>query len=130
MPGYAGTGQAQLIRENQQIFLFQRENGVTGKASIALQLERLRNLYPFGVSFQIYFTDVNGNPANPGAFEVDIQGSDLDEDEQYSKAEALVTGLNANFVGRLEFPTFPARYTRAFVTTLTNSVFVNLLATH
>jgi hypothetical protein len=71
MPGFQGTGKATLIRDNQQLFLFQQETNVTGRPSIALQLERInRSAYPWGMSFQISFTDVNGNPADPGTFEV------------------------------------------------------------
>ncbi len=131
MPGYAGTGQATLIRDNQQKFLFQQETNVTGKASIALQLERVnRSFYPWGVSFQVAFTDVNGNPANPGAVEVDIQTSDIDQDTQYCTINSLTSGLNANFVGRIELPSFYAKYIRAFIKVLTNNVFVTVQATH
>jgi hypothetical protein len=41
MSGYGGTGQATLLRENAQKFLFQQETNVTGKASVAVQLERI-----------------------------------------------------------------------------------------
>jgi hypothetical protein len=48
----------------------------SGRASTAVQLERVnRSFYPWSVSFQVMFTDVNGNPANPGTFQVDIQTS-------------------------------------------------------
>ena len=132
MPGYGGTGRAQLIRQNQQAFLFQRETNVTGHASVAVQLERVnRSYYPWGVSFQVSFTDVNGNPANPGTFEVDIQTSDIDQDAQYCTINswAGAGSLNANFVGRIELPNFYAKYIRAFVTTLSNPVYTTLLAT-
>jgi hypothetical protein len=133
MPGYKGTGQATLIRDNQQIFLFHQEADVTGTPSIALQIERInRSYYPWGVSFQLYFTDVNGNPANPGTFEVDIQTSDLDEDSQYcvTNAWAGTPSLNASFAGRIELPSFYAKYIRAFIASLGNPVYINLLATH
>jgi len=132
MPVYAGTGQAKLIRDNQQMFLFQKELNLAGKSSVALQLERInRSSYPWGVSFQIYFTDVNGNPADPGAFEVDIQTSDIDADIQFCTINQWTgdANLNANFVGRIELPNFYAKYIRGFVKTLTNAVYITLLAT-
>lgn len=132
MPGYGGTGQATLLRENKQVYLFQRESGVGGKASVAFQLERIpRTFYPWGASFQLAFTDVNGNPADPGAFEVDIQTSDIDEDSQYCVINSWVndTSLNTSFVGRIELPNFYAKYVRAFVASLTNAVYVTLLVT-
>lgn len=131
MPGYGGTGQAALLRENQQEYLFVRESNLVGTASIAVQLERLRNYYLSSVSFQLYFTDANGNPASPGAFEVDIQSSDIDQDTQYClEASLSSTALNANFVGRMEFPALSAKYVRAFVKTLPNAVYTSLLVTH
>jgi hypothetical protein len=131
MPGYAGTGQAHLVRDNRQVFLFQNELNVTGRASIALQLERVSRDYapPGGASFQLYFTDINGNPANPGAFEVDIQTSDVDEDIQYVTIESfLSTTLNASFAGHLEL-SFYAKYVRALVKALPGAVYTTLLLT-
>lgn len=132
MPGYGGGGAAILIRENQQKWLFQQEINVTARASIAVQLERIpRASYPWGVSFQIYFTDATGNPANPGVYEVDIQTSDIDQDAQYCTINSLIGagGLNASFAGRIELPSFYAKYVRAYVKTLTNAVYVSVLVT-
>jgi hypothetical protein len=131
MPGFGGTGKAKLLRDNQQVALFQRETNVTGRASIAVQLERInRSHYPWGVSFQIAFTDVNGNPSDPGTFEVDIQTSDIDQDIQYCTINTFSGIMNANFVGRVELTTLYAKFVRAFVKTLTNvAVYVTVLAT-
>jgi hypothetical protein len=114
------------------VFLFHGETGVAGRASIALQLERInRSFYPWGVSFHIAFTDVNGVPSDPGAFEIDFQTSDIDQDTQFCTINAISgdANLNASFVGRLELPNFWAKYVRAFVKTLTNAVYVTVLAT-
>jgi hypothetical protein len=130
--GYGGTGSAKILRDNTQVFLFQKQNNPAGKASIALQLERVnRSYYPWGVSFQVYFTDVNGNPADPGAFEIDIQTSDIDADIQYFTISKMTgdTSLNANFAGRVELTSFYAKYIRVLVATLPNPVYVSVLAT-
>lgn len=132
MPGYAGQGQAVLLRDNKQVYLLQRETIVAGRASIAVQLERInRSYYPWGVSFQVAFTDVNGNPSDPGTFEVDIQTSDIDQDNQYSTTTSnTITIVNSSFAGgRLELTAFYAKYARALVKTLTNAVYVTVLAT-
>lgn len=132
MSGYAGAGRAVLLRDNKQIFLFQQETGVAGKASIAVQVERVnRSFYPWGISFQIYFTDVNGNPSDPGAFEMDVQSSDIDADAQYVTIDSILhaTDLNATFVGRIELQTFFAKYIRVLPKTVTNAVYVNVLVT-
>jgi hypothetical protein len=133
MSGYGGTGKAKLLRDNQQVFLFQQQVVAAGTASIAVQLERVnRSFYPWGVSFQVYFTDANGNPSSPGTYEIDIQSSDIDADSQYCLEKSLIgTNANASFVERLEFPpnTFYAKYVRAVVKTLTNAVNVSVLVT-
>jgi hypothetical protein len=130
MPGYGGTGQATLLRENQQKFLFQQETNVTGRASIAVQLERIpRASYPWGVSVQLYFTDVNGNPASPGVIELDVQTSDIDQDAQYVTANQYSGTLNATYAGRVELTAFWAKYLRVFIKTLTNAVYVSALVT-
>jgi hypothetical protein len=132
MPGFGGTGQAILLRENQQRYLFQQEQVTVGRASIAVQLERVRgSYYPWGISFQFYFTDVNGNPADPGAFGIDIQTSDVDQDALYSTALPYpgTATLNASFSGHAELVNFYAKYVRVSVKSLTNAVYVNVLAT-
>jgi hypothetical protein len=131
MPSYAGAGQATLLRENKQMFLFQQELIVAGRSSIAVQLERInRSFYPWGVSVQIYFTDVNGNPVAPGAFELDVQTSDIDQDSQYCLANAYTgTVMNGAFAGRVELLSFWAKYLRVRVTALTNAVYVSVLVT-
>jgi hypothetical protein len=121
MPGYQ-SGRASLLRTDQQKFLFQREPVAAGTASAAFQLERInRSFYPWGVSFQVAFTDVNGNPASPGSFEIDIQTSDIDQDLQYCTLNVLTTGLNASFVGRVEVPTLYGKYVRGYLKTLGNA---------
>jgi hypothetical protein len=133
MPGYGGAGQAQVINDNQQVFLFRQETNVTGSASIALQPKRTGGYYyPLGMSLQLYFTNASGSPSDPGAFEVDIQTSDVDQDAQYCTAASWTgdTNLNSSFVGRIELPNLYAKYVRAYVKTLTNAVYTTLLATH
>jgi len=132
MSGYGGTGSATLLRDNQQVFLFQKENNIVGKASAAYQLERInRSYYPWGVAFQVAFTDVNGNPADPGSFQIDIQASDIDQDSQYCPLNSWSSGsLNPSFVARIELQNFYAKYIRAKVTSLGNAVYTTLLVTH
>jgi hypothetical protein len=131
MPGYQ-SGRATLLRSNGQAYMFRREAVAAGTASAAFQLERVnRSYYPWGVSFQVFFTDVNGNPANPGSFEIDIQTSDIDQDSMFCTINSWsgAASLNASYAGRIELPAFYARYVRGYVKTLTNNVYVTLLAT-
>ena len=125
--GYGGTGQAALLRQNQQVALFQQATNIVGRASIAIQPERLS--FPTSLSVQIYFTDVNGNPSSPGAFEVDVQASDLDQDSQYYTASTWTGPLNAGDVGRIELGSILARYVRIVVKSLTNAVYTTAYLT-
>jgi hypothetical protein len=130
-PGlYPGSGLASLLRANEQQWLFQQQLIVAGQASIAVQLERIKSphFYPTGASLQIYFTDANGVAADPGAFDFELQSSDIDAAAQYVNMSGL-TAVNATFAGRIESPWLYAKYLRVLAKTLTNAVYSNVLAT-
>jgi len=124
MPGYAGTGQAKLLRENSQIFLWQNEAiaaSVAGSLSLAVQLERVRSVsYPWGFSVEVAFSGA------PGAFEIDIMGADTDNANYYNKIGSI-TAVNASNVGRFDGIgpnlTYP-KYVALYMKTLGNSVLV------
>ncbi len=131
-PGiYPGAGQASLLRANSQQWLFQKQLVTSGQASIALQLERIKMsyYYPFACSFQIFFTDVNGAPANPGAIDIEVQTSDIDADAQFVNESGLTGGLNASFVGRVQLTLSWMKFVRVLATTVTNAVYLNVLVT-
>ena len=124
MPAYTGPAQAQLLLDNRQAFLFQNETIAAGTASIAYQLRRERGAsYPWGMSLEVFFS------GDPGAFEVDIETSDVDEDAHFVTINTMTGGLNTSYAGHLELPSFWAKYVRAQVVTLTNSVAVTILLT-
>lgn len=133
-PGiYPGAGLASLLRANEQQLLFSFAQGLiaAGNASIAVQLERIKSaFYPFGASYHIWFTNSSGAPANPGAFELDIQNSDIDTDGMYVTMNAITSGLNSNYATRLELPSMWTRFTRGKLVSITNAgVYANLLVT-
>jgi len=117
MPLYPGPSKALLLYENKQSFLFQKESIVAGQSSIAVQLRRERGAaYPFGASFKIQFSGA------PGPFQVDIQSSDQDVESDFVSLSSLTGGLNGSNVGRIELPSFWAKFVRANVVVLTNAV--------
>ncbi len=131
-PGvYPGPGQAGLLRANEQQYLFRQQLIVSGQASIAVQLERIKSAhYPLSAcSVQIWFTDVNGAAADPGTFEVDAQVSDLDIAAQFCDAQGGLTAVNTSFAGRIELPWLWAKYLRVNAKTVTNAVYLSALVT-
>jgi hypothetical protein len=122
MPAYSGINQAQLLRENKQVFAWQNETvpaSATGSLSQAFQLERVRSVsYPWGFSVEVAFSGA------PGTFEVDIMGADTDNSNYFNKVGSI-SAVNSNNVGRfdcvgtaLAYPKYVALYMK----TLGNSV--------
>jgi len=114
---YPGAGQAGLLRAGESVYLIQSQIITPTQATVAVQLERIKAgfFYPFGASFEVSFS------ANPGSFEVDFQTADTDNANYYVTIASLTGGLNSNYVGRIEVPSFWARYLRANIPTLANS---------
>jgi len=142
-PGpYLGGGQATMLNPNEQQYLLQAQslpaggsvaaNGGNPSASIAVQLYRIKGqYYPFGMSLQVWFQNAAGVFVTPGNFEIDLQTADIDADQYYVTTSSLVNAasLNSSFSGRIELPTFWALFTRVYIKTLTNPVFVSALVT-
>jgi hypothetical protein len=116
MSGYAGTGQATLLRESQQKFLWQNEAVAVDTLSVAYELARInRSFYPWGLSFEATFSSA------PGAFEIDIMGANNDIAANFISLGTIVA-VNSTFVGRWDMPPglWP-RYVAGFMKTLTNA---------
>lgn len=132
MPAYSGNGLAELLTANRQMYMWQSEtvpvNTFPGSLSVAYQLERIPNVYaPWGCAFEVMFS------GNPGAFEIDIVGANIDQAQNYiqlgtiTAANSYVTGY---YTGRWDMPSNVwVKYVAAYLKTLTNSVQVTLLAT-
>lgn len=132
MPAYPGGGLGKLLRANRQGLMWDNEivpAGVyPGSLSTAFLLERLDSAsYPWGASFEVYF---NGNP---GVFEIDIVGCNIDEAQYYTylgnitQASSFVTGY---YVGRWDMPSnIWVKYVAGYMKTLTNSVPTTLMVT-
>jgi hypothetical protein len=124
-PGiYPGSGKATLLRPGQYLYLIQNQPWTATQSSIAVQLERTKSgfYYPTGFSVEISFSGA------PGAFEVDVQTSDTDQDAFYSKA-AATTVANTGNVARIEMVSYWALFTRVNIPTLTNAVNVTVKIT-
>jgi hypothetical protein len=120
MPAYSGINQAQLLRENKQVFAWQNEtvpaSAATGSLSQAWQLERVRSVsYPWGFSVEVSFSGA------PGAFEVDVMVADTDNPANYIQF-TNITQVNSYNVGRVDVLNGFAKYVALYLKTLTNAV--------
>lgn len=123
MPPYPGNGLAKLLYENKQEFLFFQEALVVGTPSKGVQLRRERgNFYPFGASFELFFS------ADPGVFAVDLQVADTDLDSHYISV-ATLDSVNGSFVTRFDMTNLYPKYVRALPTAIANAVLANLQVT-
>jgi hypothetical protein len=124
MPIYPGPGQATLLHANVQAFLFLNESIAAAQQSVAFQLERNRAaFYPWGAAFQVKFSGA------PGAFEIDIQGSETDELGSYVSL-GTITAVNSSNFGRYDMtPSQFPKYVNALMKTLTNAVKATLVVT-
>jgi hypothetical protein len=123
MGAYEGVGQAKLLRENRQEFLWHNDtvpaSAANGSLSKAVQLERVRSVsYPWGFSVEIAFS------GNPGAFEVDVMVADTDN-PNYFVQWTTITNVNATNVGRVDVLNSWAKYVALYMKTLGNAVTVS-----
>lgn len=135
MPNYPGSGQAKLLRDNTQGILWSFQDGIipAPQLSVSFLLERInRSFYPWGLSFEIAFS------GNPGAFEIDLMGSNTDNAAYYITLGSITSTNNAygsyapfsQYVGRWDMPSnmWP-KYVAGFLKTLGNSVNISLTVT-
>jgi hypothetical protein len=124
IPGlYPGAGQAKLLHMNQQAYLLQNTRITATQASVAVQLERTPHVsYFFGAAIQVLFSGA------PGAFEIDVEASEDDQDATYISIVTIVA-VNALNAGRASVGFTYPKFIRARVVTLTNDVLTTLLVT-
>ena len=128
MPFWPGNAKAGLINANGQVFLFNNERVFSNaqKSSIGVLLARGQQAqggFPFQFAIELSFASA------PGAFEVDVQGSETDTDASYVLLGTAITAVNANNYARFEGVNFYPRFVRVNVKTLTNDVQVTCLIT-
>ena len=125
-PGlYPGPGLASLLRPNEQQYLLQAQTIAAGQSTIALQLGRLQDGYPWGAAFQLKCA------STPGTFEIDILGSETDESIGSYVQLGTITTVNSSNFGRYDMPptVFPKFVTAYFKTWPNAGVVISLLAT-
>jgi hypothetical protein len=129
MPGYAGAGKAQILRNNTQGTLWSIQDGspAASTLTIAFLLERInRSYYPWGLSFEVTFS------GNPSTFEIDIMGADTDVAANYLELGSITTAsgstVSGAYVGRYDMASnlWP-KYVAAYIKTLTNAVNMTLV---
>jgi hypothetical protein len=99
-----------------------------GSLSTAFLLERLDYAsYPWGASVEAVFS------GNPGAFEIDIVGANIDAPQNYVQLGTITTAnsyVSGYYTGRWDMPTnMWVKYVAAYMKTLANAVNVTLMVT-
>ena len=133
MPAYPGSGLAQELQSNRQVYLWETETVPVGtypvSLSVAYQLERVPNvIYPWGLSFELSFS------GNPGNFEVDILAANNDIPTSYVKIGSITQssqiGVSGSYTYRFDMASniWP-KFIAAYLSILTNAVNVTLQAT-
>lgn len=122
MPGYAGDGQSNLLRETQQGFFWESESVNVGELSAALQLSRMTSMYyPWGFAIEVRFS------GDPGTFEIDVMGSETDSAETFVQIGSITTA-NVTFVARFDTVSLYPRFIALYVKSLTNAGSVTVSA--
>jgi hypothetical protein len=115
MPQYAGTGQAQLARSNSENFLFVNELVQPGliNASRAFFLDRVTPGYAQArFSVEILFG------GDPGTFQFDVEGAEMDREGSYFAVGGSITAVNASFAARFDGTDYP-KFVRGRVVNVT-----------
>jgi nitrogenase subunit NifH len=113
-PGTTGIPLQAIYPGGPGAIVWSAERPLTNAVSIAVVIAGPYDRVVDSVSFEILFAGV------PGAFEVDIQEADTDEDAAYiAITNALVSAVNAGNYARYDLSPIKARFVRAFMKTQT-----------
>ena len=113
MPVYGTT--AQTLEAGRPAMVWNNESVAVNSSSLAVGLQRHEN-FPNCLSVEVLFA------SDPGAFAVDLQMADTNEDKYFVTKATLEEGLNATFAGRIEATNVVAKFARLRMVTLTNAV--------
>ena len=113
MPAYGNT--AQTLEAGRPAVVWNNESVAASSSSLAVGLQRHEN-FPNCLSVELLFA------ADPGAFAVDLQMSDTNEDKYFVTKATLDAGLNETFAGRIEATNVVAKFARLRMVSLTNAV--------
>jgi len=117
--GTLSAGQQITVWNHELISVASPPSPPEEMSSIAVGLHRDGN-FPSCLSVEVEFE------ANPGAFQLDLQTADTNVSRFFVTKASMTTGLNGNFVGRMEVLNVVAKYARVNMVALTNAVKVTV----
>ena len=132
MPGYPGGGLAKLLRANRQGFMWDNDT-VPAEYFPARSVRRsycsvLTTLLILGAHHLRCIST-----GNPGAFEIDIVGCNIDQAQNYTylgMINPVSSYVSGYYVGRWDMPSNVwVKYVAAYMKTLTNAVQTTLQVT-
>jgi hypothetical protein len=116
-PPYVAPFTPQVFNPGQALVLWNNEVVAANGISTQFCMHR-HSIEATVLSVQLQFA------ADPGAFQVDFQTSDVDADAFYVTKASLNSGVNASFVGRMEVTNVVAKFARLYLVSITNAVAV------
>lgn len=124
MPGYSLLGNITALYQGDSINFWASEAVVVGSSSVQAALAPSIGSEGQAASVEIAFS------ADPGAFQIDVQTSDTDNDIDYVTETSITGGMNSHFVCRTEISNpFVAKFWRLNLVALTNGVTISAKGT-
>lgn len=117
MPAY-GSAPPENASPGYKKTVWDNEVVAPGSASVAVALPREAS-FPSCISIELEFA------SNPGAFQIDLQTADTNQEKYYVTKASLTTGLNTSFVGRVEVTNLVAKFCRLSKVSMANNVAVS-----
>ena len=111
MSAYQTTGSITGLYPGDSSTVINNEQPASGTASRQVAVAQSPNGGQQKLSVQVSF------PSAPGAFEIDLQTSDVDNDADYVSEATTITTVNADFTARAEFPQIVALFARLLTKT-------------
>lgn len=123
-PLYPGPGQGKLLNANHQYYAWQYNFVESNSASVAFQLSRIKSAaYPWGFAIEVYFS------GDPGAFELQVQGAEIDQESSYCQLGSSITTVDADYSNRADYKMYYPKFVRVYLKTITNPVYTTVIVT-
>jgi hypothetical protein len=105
----------QIYTPGMPMVLWNAETVAANSASVQFCIRRYEH---FAANMSVAFKF----GGDPGAFQIDFQTADVDDDTQYITKASVLAGLNSSFAGRMEITNVVAKFARLYLVGIANAV--------